>query len=303
MSLPGSRKKAHKPWRVDIWEKRRDLFPSHSLWQSVFGANLNRDGTAGSSVFGTRWNMDAPTLSQILDRPSYSKHYVVRDPNSNELLGLCATYWLPGNRGQLIGSLALLIVRPSHRNIGVGRCLHEVALNALSSDERMVSLQLGSIFPRIFPGLPVDLAPSSLEWFTNRGWKISSERFIFDLFLDLQHWSPRPETSSLAARVGLSFSVCQTERFDDFISFEGKYFAPAAYPGWLDEYSNLKATDDIADIILATIEGGDIVGAALVYSPLGNNQVSKDIPWPRMMGADGRVGGVACLSIHRKYHC
>lgn len=50
--------------------------------------------------------------------------------------------------------------------------------------------------------------------------------------------------------------------------------------------------------MIATSQEG-ILGAALVFSPVSNNQMSKDIPWPKMLGE--RNGGLACVSVGRKF--
>jgi len=116
---------------------------------------------------GNEWPLDEATLSVLLDRPGASKHWVVKSP-TNELLGLCATYTIPAGE-TLIGSLAILLVQPSHRNLGIGLSLHDVAVRNLSSVPGISSMHLGSIFPRFFPGVPVELPTKDQNWFAHRG--------------------------------------------------------------------------------------------------------------------------------------
>lgn len=85
---------------MEVWEKRRDLYASADLWQDCLGR---------------KWPLDAGTLCALLDRPGYSKHFVVRHPTTLEFLGLCATYIIMLGNNKVIGSLALLLVRPTHR--------------------------------------------------------------------------------------------------------------------------------------------------------------------------------------------
>lgn len=154
ISIPGSpSRRQQRKWSVEVWDKRRDLYSSADLWKDCLGA---------------KWPLDTTTLKNLLDRPGYGKHFVVRNPVSNDLLGLAVTYTVHG-QGAVLGSLAVLIVRPTHRNLGIGMSLHDVAIRYLTSIENMSSMQLGSIFPRFFPGLPVDLPPSDLAWFAKRG--------------------------------------------------------------------------------------------------------------------------------------
>ena len=140
-------------WQVEIWEKRRGLFASADLWKDCLGH---------------RWPLDEATLSVLLDRPGVSRHFIVKNPVSNELLGLCATYSILAG-DVLVGSLAVLLVRPSHRGLGIGLSLHDVAVRSISSMPGISSMHLGSIYPRFFPGLPVELPLSDQEWFAHRG--------------------------------------------------------------------------------------------------------------------------------------
>lgn len=273
-------RRQQKQWFVEVWEKRKDLYASADLWKDCLGR---------------KWPLDASTLSTLLDRPGYSKHFVVRNPVTHELLGLAATYTIMLGPNQMIGSLALLMVRPTHRNLGIGLSLHDVAIRHLSLTPGITSIQLGSIFPRLFPGLPVDIPVDDSAWFAHRGWRFE-EKYVYDLFMDIDSWAP-PETilGPLEAK-GISFSRCTPEQFEALIDFEMKNFG--TYPGWVEKYQTLKDTDDIADAILATSREG-ILGAALVFSPVSNNQMSKDIPWPKMMGE--RNGGLACVSVGRQF--
>ncbi|KAF8471912.1 glycoside hydrolase superfamily [Kalaharituber pfeilii] len=273
-------RRQQKQWFVDVWEKRKDLYASADLWKDCLGR---------------KWPLDASTLSTLLDRPGYSKHFVVRNPVTDELLGLAATYTIMLGPNQLIGSLALLIVRPTHRNLGIGLSLHDVAIRHLSSTPGITSIQLGSIFPRLFPGLPVDIPADDSSWFAHRGWRFE-EKYVYDLFMDIDNWSPPESILRPLQAKGVVFSRCTPEQFEALIEFEVKNFG--SYPGWVEKYQTLKDTDDIADAVLATSQEG-ILGAALVFSPVSNNQMSKDIPWPKMLGE--RNGGLACVSVGRDF--
>lgn len=90
----------------------------------------------------------------------------------------------------LKGSLVLLIIDPAHQNKGIGSALHDAALDYLRTSIRPSlalsdpvpnegELQLGSIFPRFFPGVPDGLEfEGAIKWFTKRGWKFSQHKSI-----------------------------------------------------------------------------------------------------------------------------
>lgn len=103
ISIPGTPAlRQQRSWFVEVWEKRRDLFASADLWRDCLGR---------------KWPLDASTLSALLDRPGQSKHFVVRHTMTNELLGLAVTYTIMSGPNEMIGSLALLIVKPTHRYV------------------------------------------------------------------------------------------------------------------------------------------------------------------------------------------
>ena len=141
----------------------------------------------------------------------------------------------------LKGSLALLCVLPAHQTHGIGSSLHQTALShltdrvarslTLSTPPALSSqLQLGSIFPRIFPGVPEGPEfDRAREWFERRGWSFK-EGVSIDLYRTLV---PGKEPEGLrelmgpAERRGLTFGPpgegdveglmeLQKAEFDDF---------------------------------------------------------------------------------------
>ncbi|KAF3206303.1 hypothetical protein TWF679_008820 [Orbilia oligospora] len=271
-------------WEVHEWEKRRDLYASADLWKKCFGWNPS-------------WNLNSGILSDLLDRPGNAKHYVVKDPRSHgKILGLCATYTIHAGKS-LVGSMALLMVDPDFRNSGIGTALHDEAFQFMRAHPEIDSVQLGSIFPRFFPGLPELLPKEQKEWFKRRGWKIE-DNFIFDLYQNITNWRPsQQDVFADLSRQGITFGVCNAGVFDSLIQFEDKHFS--SYPGWVEKYRALKDTNDYADAVLAfgIVPDGQsaIVGAALVFSGAGSNKISKEVPWPKAIGE--RVGGLACVGM------
>jgi beta-N-acetylhexosaminidase len=91
------------------------------------------------------------------------------------------------------GALAALVVDPAHRNTGIGSALHTQALEHLTEKVKesfkdaapapeKSQIQLGSTFPRIFPGVPEGPGfDEAKEWFAKRGWKFDDKKSI-DLY-------------------------------------------------------------------------------------------------------------------------
>lgn len=95
------------------------------------------------------------------------------------------------------GSLAALVVHPDHQHRGVGSALHARALEHLTDavqqsfklatpQPEKSQIQVGSIFPRIFPGVPDSPAfADTRKWFEGRGWKFGEKNSI-DLYQPLR---------------------------------------------------------------------------------------------------------------------
>jgi beta-N-acetylhexosaminidase len=162
------------------------------------------------------------------------------------------------------------------------------------------SLQLGSIFPRFFPGIPADLPAEDINWFSHRGWKLDGRPtgMVYDLYMSLDP-PPLPPPPPHPVLPGITVSPCRPEQFPSLITFIQQHFG--SFPGWVEKYSSLRDTDDIADAILARRaeagegDSGAVVAAAVIYTPVGNSQISKDMPWARALGE--RVGGIGLVGV------
>ena len=185
-------------WRVEDWNARRDLYPTVDLWQECLGDN---------------WPMDAHTLSVMLDRPPpWAKHFVVRDGKTNTLLGFAATYAIQAGAVEdryVIGSLACLMVLPSRRNLGIGLSLHDHVMKFLKTgvDPTLRQAQLGSIFPRFFPGLPTNIPRRQQAWFRHRGWKLppAGQGTCSDVYADLTSFKVPVEVMRPHQEAGVTF--------------------------------------------------------------------------------------------------
>lgn len=172
---------------IQIYSPSNSSKALYEIWQSTTGS------IPGYALPSTKFHS---LISAPLARIFFSS-----DPKG-DVQGFAITYLIrsgsessPGGQ-HLKGSLAILLVDPEYRNQGVGTALHSAALDYLtdavkSSLDKSTprpekwELQLGSIFPRIFPGLPE--GPEFAEaksWFERREWTFGSDLSI-DLYRSL----------------------------------------------------------------------------------------------------------------------
>ncbi|KAK0652260.1 hypothetical protein B0T16DRAFT_99246 [Cercophora newfieldiana] len=270
-----------KSWLCEVWNREHDLPAVYDLWCQCFPKHFH----PSRFLFQT-----------LLCRDGYAMHYVVREPETSEVVGFCAIYtsYANSDNEQLIGSIAAVIVRPSYRQRGVGLSLHNHALRQLSKIRGVSRLQLGSAFPRLLYGLPVD-SPWE-DWFRRRSWPIhpqSSEpgtgQEACDWFLRFGDW---PATGPMPP--GLVFRPCEFNEFDMVLNIVSRESKQKNNLGWYDQYAKLADTMNVRDIVLG-LEGETIVAIALTYTRNNGSPAVDDLPWAGTIADD--VGGVTCICI------
>jgi GNAT superfamily N-acetyltransferase len=284
LQVPGRPETLHpKVWPVTEWNEARDMPSVLNLWTQ----NINK-----------RFSMDYQTFAALLRRPGYAKHYVVHSRNQ-EILGFCATYlsYVDQEGEKLIASLAILLVRPDHRNRGVGLSLHSHAMDQLRKTRGVIRLQLGSTFPRILYGPPSDMQINE-AWFKRRGWQFNTNKpgqglTIYDLVLDFKKWRNVPYESAAS----IIFRLCTQEDMGQVLEMVEEVSTRQGKMGWFDQYSSLMNGPNVKDIVLG-IDNGTIIATALTYTPSCGSQIASNLPWASRLGHD--VGGVTCICIPRK---
>lgn len=240
--------------------------------------------------------MDQETLRTLLDRPGYAKHYVVKDPASGAPIAFAATYLSYADREQqkLIASLAILLVERSWRGRGIGLGLHNHAVGQLQTTRGVVRLQLGSTFPRLLYGPPLN-AQFDEQWLENRGWQLGQDApgqgtIVRDLILDFEDWS----NFQPAATDSHHYRECTPNDLSQVLDFVEIACRTQSKIGWFDQYSSIDSMH--ADDIVLCMEQDTIVATAITYTP--QSSVSKVLPWAKLIGSE--MGGVTCVCIYRK---
>ncbi|KAK3399072.1 hypothetical protein B0T20DRAFT_190440 [Sordaria brevicollis] len=274
---------APKSWQVEAWNEHRDVSPAYELWCQCFPDNFR---------------LSRFLFQSLLCRDGYAMHYVVREPGTSQLLGFCATYttYIDSDSERLVGSLAALFVRPSYRQRGIGLSLHDHALRQLRKTRGVCRLQLGSTYPRLFYGVPVE--NHSEDWFSRRNWRVKPQsqyslpgagQETTDWLLVFDDWPTTTMTES-----ELLFRPCAFSEYHMVMEIVERESKDKDNMGWYDQYAKLEGTMNIDDIVLG-IDGQTIVAVALTYVKNTGSPVFEDLPWAGMISDD--VGGVTCICI------
>ncbi|KAF3804424.1 hypothetical protein GCG54_00000778 [Colletotrichum gloeosporioides] len=262
---------AARHWPVEVCGQ--DMAPIHKLW---------------TECLPPKYHLPQFALVLLLKRDGYTMNYVVRDPDTREIVGFCATYttFTDSDQESLLGSLAVLIVKSSYRGRGIGLSLHDNALKMLQRTRGVRRLQLGTAFPRLLYGVPSDFFAK--EWFARRGWQMHGQE-VSDWLL---RFDDMPATSLSSA--GLTFRRCDFMEFHQVLQIVDRDAIRKGNMGWYDQYARLDGTPNIEDVVIG-LEGETIVAVALTYIPNTGSPTEDDLPWAKTIGAD--VGGVTCICI------
>ncbi|KAF3021519.1 hypothetical protein E8E14_012171 [Neopestalotiopsis sp. 37M] len=221
-----------------------------------------------------QFNFNRYTLQSLLDRDGFGRHYIVRQPETRELVGFCATYttWAFSDPDFLVGSVAIVLVKSTYR---------------------VKRLQFGSTFPRLLCGIPQELS-ASRDWLERRGWDLDSRnpgcgKEVCDWLLRINDW---PSGGLGSVPEGYTFRTCTPDDFPNLLDFLRREESRNETMGLFEIYKWSK--DSTLDIVLS-LHGQTIVAAALTYTANSGSTADTEIPWPRTLGP--LVGGITCICI------
>ncbi|KAL7417382.1 hypothetical protein BDY24DRAFT_432578 [Mrakia frigida] len=300
-SLPPS----SSSWTISPWNPSVDDFSSlFAVWESTLST--------------TGWSLPESKLLSLLD-VSNGTTFIARSSSpssssssSSPILGFATTYTTAASSGSSIikGLFALIAVLPSHQHRGIGTLLHETAITHLRQivlptlplphdqepSASKKSLQLGSIFPRVFPGLPKNLGEDVKGWFERRGWSFGAGESI-DLYRRVDGESLREEEGKeLIKRLesqGVRYGPMEVGKEEELFAFQEKEFS--TYAGWPEMFPQLVASGHIDDILCAyDVESGKIIGAIIASSD-PSSPIQLGLAWPVTLGK--QCGTISCVGV------
>jgi GNAT superfamily N-acetyltransferase len=185
------------------------------------------------------------------------------------------------------GGLIVILVASAYQRQGVGRALHDRALEALKQ-RGVSSVQVGAgALHSFWPGVPVNL-PAAWAFFQACGW--TEQERTFDLVGDLDSYSTPPWVYERIRQANITVEVAKREDVPAILEFEARNF-----PGWLPYYQQVTACDsEYGDVVVAKDVQGNIVGTSFVHDPHAE-WYPHDMPWTPLLGEN--TGGVGPLGV------
>lgn len=243
-----------------------DLDALYALWGAALGAS---------------WPLSPRYLARMTSGyPRYREGSHLVAERDGQVVGFVATQ--TDAAGHQAG-IPLLMVSPQHQRRGIGRRLHDAAVECLRQ-RGVAAIHLahggGDYF---WPGVPLNL-PGAVEFFRSCGWDFLYTNY--DLTRDLSDYQAPPGVLERAAGRGVVIRPSTAEQAAAVVDFERRVF-----PSWAEYYQITAEAGRPADI-LAAWDGTAVIGSLL----LGKGDVAglgAEAVWHQILGADmGTIGAV-----------
>ncbi|KAM5346643.1 hypothetical protein ACJ41O_009648 [Fusarium nematophilum] len=254
-TLPGTLRKSKKVlksrqhWLVEEYDPNRDASSLEDLLRAVHRSSapdLQFLQTTSAATF------------QLKNPNILEAHMVVRNSSTNALYGFAATYCLHG-----VGILGAIFVDPGKRDVSIGRSLHRRALRSLLQRRGIKKVQIGSAWPGVFMGIPVDIEVNTVkEWFANSGWDVQFPRRVTNMAIqDLANWSAPEGLLQSIQRASISFDLIHG--LDNAESVLGHVRAHAN-PETLELYRFVLSETKSCGIVRAKDGAGILLGTIII---------------------------------------
>jgi beta-N-acetylhexosaminidase len=278
-TLPGTLRKSKKVvksrqhWLVESYNRDRDGRGLDDLIQAL----------ARASTPNHQYLQTTPASAfQLYNSSIEEAHFVVRNSSTGALYGFCATYFTKG-----VGAIGAIFVDPAKRNVSIGRSLLRRAVRSLSQRRGITKLQLGTTFPGVYLGIPVDDSANLKSWFANSGWDTQFPKRLTNMTIrDLSSWSPPDGLLQSIQRASISFDLLHgLDNAESVLNHVATHAAPEVFELYKVALQDTKA----CGVVRAKSPVDSLLGTVIVCSP--GNTMSGFVPALQPV-RDEVIGGI-----------
>ncbi|KAL4897151.1 glycoside hydrolase superfamily [Aspergillus ambiguus] len=268
-------------------------------WLSVEPYNTATDF---QSLVGI-WNDALPTYplnADILEKVLYpGYHFVARTSPNSTVVGFCLLQ--TKTQGPMTSAqLAALAVHPKHQGQGVGTALVSKVREWLQENCRSYKLELGSSFPRFWPGIPTDLPSEIQDFFVHRGFRLNPPvpRSV-DLYQDIRGFKSPEKYVTRAKEAGYTFRPLTTDAHGAEYEFclDGQERNFSHNQDWVHMYKVLDPAKYPSSVMVAFDSDGNQVGWTLMLDP-SSPILQKNWAFPPLCGP--KTGLIGCVGVDKE---
>ncbi|KAH6684545.1 putative beta-N-acetylglucosaminidase [Halenospora varia] len=243
------------------------------MWQEIF----------------PKWKIERLRLEKLLYQET--GHHLIHDK------GFCISFLVEPSHGKL----SVIGVLPNARGKGVGTALVRKARQQLRSaaisdgSPDLMGFGIGSVFPRFWPGVPIDLPQPTKDFFLHRGFRKSTAPTARDLYRDITQDVASTDVLDRVAKLPLTYAPWTAEMYDECLTKQRANFKNI---GWIKAYERLAARNQHHEVMVAFDESGAQVGWTLMCSPAAI--ISNDFAFIPCMPSGQDTGLIACVGVDEK---
>ncbi|KAJ5155574.1 hypothetical protein N7492_008377 [Penicillium capsulatum] len=265
-------------FNIERFNPERDLNDVLSAWEAALPT----------------YPIPAENLEPLISREN-AHHFVARV--GPKLAGFCLVYSNAHGNPNTV-HIAVVAVIPEYQGQGIGTSLLTETRSYFRTQFNIHRLNLGSSFPRFWPGVPRDLGQKVQDFFIHRGFRLSppSARSV-DLYQDIRSFQAPEKYMARAHERGFRFAPLQPEDYDACLVGQRKNFSDKS--GWVEAYIQLHPERYPSQVMTAFDSEGRQVGWTLMLSPVP--ELNHIWAFPQLCGPQtGLIGCVGVDADHRK---
>ncbi|KAJ5094110.1 Glycoside hydrolase superfamily [Penicillium angulare] len=275
-SLPISQGTPKRSASLTSFDATKDLDDVVSLWNEVFPT----------------YALPGEGLRILVDRKN-GHHFVARV--GTKLVGFCLAYLNSFGPPSTV-HIAVLAVSEAHQGKGIGTSLLTETRSYFRNEFGINVIDLGSSFPRFWPGIPRDLPESVQNFFTRRGFRLSPlESRSVDLYQDIRNFNAPEKYVTRAQERGFRFAPLQSEDYEACLVGQRKNFSDKA--GWVEAYVALHPSKYPSCVMTAFDSQGQQVGWTLMLPPCP--ELNAGWAFPQTCGPN--TGLIGCVGVDADY--
>jgi GNAT superfamily N-acetyltransferase len=206
--------------------------------------------------------------------PTQRHEHLVAE-GQNRIVGFAAAQVNRSERDDTeFANFAAILVAPKIQRQGIGCTLHNAMLARLK-DGGVTRMQIGGLYPRLWPGIPANL-PGAKAFFAAMGWDLKDH--VVDLARDVRDYEIPGELRQRMASERLTLEPANAGDVETVLELERRYF-----PGWLQTTSYVASVGDFRDFLVARDADKGIVGALVMTTP-DSHPSRVDALWTTVLG-------------------